>query len=64
MATATEVVVEHASDTDLINAIRTAEKQAGFSFDELERLAILDDFPNLISRSAWHAISGLRDLAA
>lgn len=54
---------EPARESDLEIAVRDALNFCGRTYDELEKMAIINDFDDLRCRMAWIGIRGLRKYA-
>jgi hypothetical protein len=54
--------VIEASDSDLRESIRNAEKRSGYTYDQLAQQARTGDFASFKARLAWVAIGGLREI--
>ena len=54
--------VIEASDADLRQSIRNAERRSGYSYDELAEQARTGNFESFKARLAWVAVGGLREI--
>jgi hypothetical protein len=54
--------VIEASDNDLRESIRNAEKRSGYTYDQLADQARTGHFKSFKARLAWVAVGGLREI--
>jgi hypothetical protein len=54
--------VIEASDADLRQSIRNAERRSGFTYDQLAEQARTGNFASFRARLAWVAIGGLKEI--
>jgi hypothetical protein len=54
--------VIEASDSDLRESIRNAERRSGYTYDELAEQARTGRYKSFRARIAWVAVGGLREI--
>ena len=54
--------VIEASDSDLRESIRNAERRSGYTYDQLAKQARTGNFKSFKARLAWVAVGGLREI--